>query len=309
MGGGLAGPELVAAVSDGGGLGVLGTGGLRGKAVAALLESTAELTAGPFGANIILPMSDGSDIEACFNARVPVLVLFWGDPQPFVADAHRRGMYVVSQCGSATDAVAAADAGVDAVILQGTEAGGHVMARQPLAETLAETVPALGPIPIIAAGGIATGADVARALQLGARAASLGSRFLASEESRAHTLYKARVLTAQAADTVLTELFDRGWPAAMHRVIRTAAYETWKRAGRPVPGYRPGENDEIGCVGSGDERIFLRRYTVVPPLTDFDGDFEAMPLYAGESIERINDILPAGALLERLLAELRAALS
>ena len=110
MGGGLAGPELVAAVCEAGGFGVLGAGSAPGAQISAWVTKTRELTSRPFGANIILPMSDGSDVEACFDARVPVLVLFWGDTQPYVKDAHRRGMFVVAQCGGPEDAVAAADA-------------------------------------------------------------------------------------------------------------------------------------------------------------------------------------------------------
>ena len=164
MGGGLAGPALAAAVSDAGGLGVLGVGALPGPLVTSLIAMTRGRTSRPFGANIILPMSGGPDIDACLDARVPVLVLFWGDPQPFVDDAHGRDMLVVSQVGSVDDAVAAADAGVDAVIVQGVEAGGHVKALESLKVTLPETVSALGPVPVIAAGRIATGADVADAL-------------------------------------------------------------------------------------------------------------------------------------------------
>lgn len=309
MGGGLAGAELAAAVTNGDGFGVLGTGALPGPLAAAYLEQTRALTSGPYGANIILPMSDGSDIEACFDAAVPVLILFWGDPQPFVADAHRRGMAVVAQVGDADEAVAAADAGVDAVMLQGSEAGGHVKATRPLAETLPRVVAALGPVPVIAAGGMATGADIAAALALGARAVSLGTRFLATRESRAHAEYKARVLGARAADTVMTELFDLGWPKANHRVLRNATYERWERAGRPASGQRPGEGDTVGRLAVGAQTLELPRYTVMPPIDGFDGDFDAMPLYAGESVERIEDAPAVADLLLRLHAELRAATS
>ena len=172
MGGGLAGPELVAAVCAAGGFGVLGAGSAPAALISTWIAQTRELTSRPFGANIILPMSDGSDVEACFDARVAVLVLFWGDAQPSVKDAHRRDMFVVAQCGGPEDAVAAADAGVDAVIVQGLEAGGHVKARAPLQETLMATLKVLGPVPVIAAGGIATGADIAAVLEHGAQAAS-----------------------------------------------------------------------------------------------------------------------------------------
>ncbi|MGE0485583.1 MAG: NAD(P)H-dependent flavin oxidoreductase [Gammaproteobacteria bacterium] len=309
MGGGLAGPTLAAAVSEAGGLGVLGVGGgLPRAAILAYVDETRRLTRRPFGANIILPMSDGSDIEACFDARVDVLVLFWGDPQPFLADARRRGIAVIAQCGGPDDAVAAADAGVDAVMVQGTEAGGHVKALAPLAETVPATVRALGRrIPVIAAGGLATGDDIATALGYGARAVSLGTRFLASTEAAAVETYKARLLTARAADTVFTDLFDIGWPRANHRVLRNATYQAWEAAGCPPPGARPGEGEEIGTIPAGDDRAPLPRYAVMPPMTGFEGDVDAAALYAGESVERIDAIAPAADLVRRLMEELRAA--
>jgi NAD(P)H-dependent flavin oxidoreductase YrpB (nitropropane dioxygenase family) len=309
MGGGLAGPELVAAVCEAGGFGVLGAGGVAGAQITDWIAQTRVLTSRPFGANIILPMSDGSDVEACFDARVAVLVLFWGDTQPYVKDAHRRDMFVVAQCGGPEDAVAAADAGVDAIIVQGTEAGGHVKALAPLESTLIATHRVLGPVPIIAAGGVANGADIAAVLDLGAQAASLGTRFVASQEAAACAGYKERIVAAAAVDTVMTTLFDIGWPGASHRVIRNLTYQRWEAAGRPVSGQRPGEKQEVGELLLSGRRVVLPRYSVAAPLTSFDGDLDAMALYAGESVERITDILPAGALVERLLDELRRAVN
>src|SRR6187397_1472303 len=123
--GAAAGAELVAAVSNAGGCGVLGTASLPGKFVRTQIQRLQELTAKPFGVNIVLALLRKGQIESCFDERVPILVLFWGDPAPYVADAHRRGMKVFLQVGSVDEAVAAAEAGVDAVIAQGVEAGGH----------------------------------------------------------------------------------------------------------------------------------------------------------------------------------------
>ena len=309
MGGGMAGPALVAAVCEAGGFGVLGAGSAPAALITDGIAQIRSLTSRPFGANIILPMSDGSDIEACFDARVPVLVLFWGDVQPYIKDAHKRGMYVVAQCGGPDDAVVAADAGVDAVIVQGVEAGGHVKALAPLVNTVGAAVKVLGPLPVIAAGGIASGADIADALALGAQAASLGTRFVASVEANAFKDYKQRLVQAQASDTVMTTLFDIGWPDAKHRVLRNTTYERWEAAGKPSRGARPGEGEDVGELLFGEHRVLLKRYSVMPPMGSFDGDLDAMALYAGESVEAIHDIAPAGALVERLLAELRRAVN
>lgn len=307
MGGGLAGAAMVAAINDAGGLGVLGSGALPPHLIQQMIVDTRAHTSRPFGANIILPMSDGSDIEACFDGAVDVLVLFWGDPQPFVADAHKRNMFVIAQCGGADDAVAAADAGVDAVIVQGTEAGGHVKATAPLATSLAETVKVLGSLPVIAAGGLASGSDIESVLGSGASAVSLGTRFLASHESQAVAGYKERLLAAHAADTVLTDVFNLGWPDAKHRVIRNTTYDAWEAAGKPAPGARPGEGDEIGAFNAGSVSITLPRYTVYPPVVGFAGDLDAMPLYAGESVEHVNAVESIAAIMTQLVDELRRA--
>ena len=307
MGGGIASPEMVAAVNAGGGFGVLGTGAMPRDAVTATIERTRELTSRPFGANIILPMSDGGDVEACFDARVDVLVLFWGDPQPYIADAHRRDIAVVVQCGGAEDASAAADAGADAVIVQGLEAGGHNKADTPLADSLRATAAVLGRTPIIAAGGITDGMGINSALAAGAGAVSLGTRFLASHEAAASAAYKARLLPARREDTVLTDLFDLGWPNANHRVLRNQAFDTWDAAGRPASGERPGEGEEVAVVTHPGGRTSLPRYTVMPAVTGFEGDLEAVPLYAGESVDGIDSLLGCAEIMAKLAAELRAA--
>ena len=126
MGGGLAGATLAAAVSKAGGLGVLGMGGLSTPATREEIRRLRSLTDEPFGVNLIMPLMDAQQIDCCLDEEVPVLVLFWGDPEPYVERAHAAGTKVVVQAGSVDEARAAAGAGVDAVIIQGVEAGGHV---------------------------------------------------------------------------------------------------------------------------------------------------------------------------------------
>ena len=309
MGIGIAGPALTGAVSNARGLGVLGVGGLTPQDIEALVVETRRLTSRAFGVNIILPLVQGHEIETCFDLRVPLMVLFWGDVSPYIKDAHRRDILVVAQCGNAEEASAAADAGVDGVIIQGTEAGGHVKATAPLNTTLTETIKTVGSLPVIAAGGIATGKDIANALLSGASAVSMGTRFLATKEAVVTEDYKQRVIQGQAKDTVLTKLFDIGWPDAQHRVLRNSTYEAWEADGKPDSGNRQREDEAIGFVTQTTGRSEVHSYTIFPPLPNVDADPEDLALYAGESCERIEDILSAEEVMTRLHNELRAAMS
>jgi NAD(P)H-dependent flavin oxidoreductase YrpB (nitropropane dioxygenase family) len=248
-------PELAAAVSNAGGCGVVGTGEMTLEHVRPVLRRVRELTIRPFGANVIIAEQDDPDVRLRLEARiallaeerVPLIVLFWGDPSPYVEDAHKNGVKLFIQVGSVEEAKAAADAGVDAVIAQGAEAGGHVKGTTPIWEIVPATVEAVKPLPVLASGGIGDGRGIARALRLGALGVSLGTRFVASEEAWLHRTYKERVVSSTAEDTVYTEdLFNVGWPNAPHRVLRNKVVEEWEDAGKPPPGRRPGEGTTIG---------------------------------------------------------------
>ncbi|HKA55082.1 MAG TPA: nitronate monooxygenase [Candidatus Binatia bacterium] len=303
FGGGMAGPELAAAVSNAGACGVLGMGGVPAPYIAKQVRRLRELTDKPFGVNILLPLLQEGQIEACLDERVPVLVLFWGDPKPYVEEAHRRGTKVFIQVGSVEEAQAAAAAGVDAIIAQGVEAGGHVKSTTSLSTIVPAVVEAVKPIPVIAAGGIANGRGVVAALSLGAQAVSMGTRFLCSEEARVVRAYKERVVKSKAEDTVYTYLFDVGWPDAAHRVLRNKAVDEWEAAGRPASGRRPGEGDTIGTTLIVDIPLEIPRYGVFPPMTGFTGDIEQAALYAGESCRLVNDIKPAAQIVRDVVRE------
>jgi NAD(P)H-dependent flavin oxidoreductase YrpB (nitropropane dioxygenase family) len=303
MGGGMAGPELTAAVSNAGGCGVFGGGGLPAPYIRQQLRHLRTLTDKPFGVNIILPLLQEGQIEACIDEKVPVLVLFWGDPKPYVEEAHRHGTKVFIQVGSVEEAQAAAEAGVDGIIAQGIEAGGHVKSTTSLSTIVPAVVEAVGPVPVIAAGGIANGRGVVAALSLGAQAVSMGTRFVASEEIRVTREYKERIVRSNAEDTVYTLLFDVGWPNAAHRVLRNAAYNEWEAAGCPATGQRPGEGRVIGVMPMADTTVEVPKYGVFPPMTGFTGDMEQTALYAGESCRLIHDIKPAGQIVRDVVAE------
>ena len=308
MGAGIAGPMLASAVSEAGGLGVLGCGAMQGVDAAAMITETKILTKKPIGANIILPMSDGSDVAACFDGGVDVLVLFWDDIQPFVKDAHSRGIFILSQCGSPEDAIRAADAGADGIIIQGIESGGHVSSSQKLVPNLEDIISHVKPLPCIAAGGLSTGAQIKDILSRGAKAVSLGTRFLATHEANANDAYKNRLLASKSEDTVVTKLFDGGWPNAPHRVIINEDYTTWVANDSPDAPNRPGEDEYIGCITKTDGReLKLSRYTTMPAVKDFTGSIENLPLYAGTSVDNIHTIESVENLFKILITEMAKA--
>jgi NAD(P)H-dependent flavin oxidoreductase YrpB (nitropropane dioxygenase family) len=312
-----AGPELVAAVSGAGGFGVLGANGLPADAIAALVTRTRELTDRPFGLNFIIGEADEqrravltAEVQAAAAAQVAAVVLFWGDPAPYVPVAHAGGVKVLLQVGSAAEAQAAAAAGVDAVIVQGIEAGGHVRGTSSIWELLPATVAALGELPVLASGGIGDGAGVARALRLGAQGVSLGTRFVATEEAFIHPAYKQRIVQARAEDTVYHQLYDVWWPDAPHRTLRNKTLQEWEAAGRPPPGQRPGEGIPIGTFrGASGELVPWPRYAVGVATADFDGDVEYAPLWAGESCSVVNEVKPTAAIVRDLIHDAQAAMA
>jgi NAD(P)H-dependent flavin oxidoreductase YrpB (nitropropane dioxygenase family) len=300
-----AGPELVAAVSNAGGMGVLGGGG--GYPLPYLREQIQRvrvLTAKPFGVNVILEQIEEGPIETCIDERVPLLVFFWGDPRPYVEPAHRNGVKVAIQVGSVQEAAAAADAGVDFVIAQGVEAGGHVRGTTALSVLLPAVVDAISPVPVVASGGVADGRGLVAALALGAQGVSLGTRFVASDEADAPPAYKQRIVSGQAEDTVYSDdLFDVGWENAPHRVLRNAIVREWEAAGRPRSGHRPGEGKIVGSITRAGETWEVPRYGVVMPTTHFTGDLEAISWWAGQSVSLVHDIKPAGQIVRDIVRE------
>ena len=311
MGGGLAGPELAAAVSEAGGLGTLGTGGLPAAVVRKEVRRAHELTDKPIAANIILPLNEEDDpgINACLEEGVSVLVLFFGSVAPYVDRAHAAGTKVVAHVGSVEEARAAADAGADAIMIQGIEAGGHVRGVDPLLVALPAVVDAVGPVPVIASGGIADGRGLASALVLGAQAVSMGTRFLASNESR--SAYKDRVVKARATDTWHTTLFDVEWPNASHRVLRNTLVEEWELAGSPESGKRPHEGEVLGRMpigGVDGDVVDVPAYSIFMPMEGFEGDLDRSCLYAGQSCELVDEVLPAADLVATIASEAESAL-
>jgi len=314
--------ELAAAVSNAGGFGVLGASGMDPDAIRGEIERTRALTSRPIGINVIIAEDSEADAEedrrfflsqfrAAAEAGAAAIVLFWGDPSPFVDEAHANGLKVLIQVGSVQEAEAAVAAGVDAVIAQGVEAGGHIVGTISIWELVPKAVAAISPVPVLASGGIGDGAGLARALTLGAQGVSLGTRFVASDEANAHPEYKRRIVSSVAADTVYTaDLYNVFWPGAPHRTIRNRTFAEWDAAGRPPPGSRPGEGTFIGRrPAASGEIVEWPRYASGMVTADFDGDLDYAPLWAGESCSVVNDIKPAGEIVRELVRDAEAVLA
>lgn len=309
LGGGLSRHELAAAVSEAGGLGTIAVNGAA--VIERELAAARALTDKPIAVNLLLPFARRDWFEAA--AKADVVVTFWGAPK------RRTGNAWIHQCGSVAEARAAYAAGADAAIVQGVEAGGHVRGTTTGLELLAQVRAALpADYPVLLAGGIATRTDVGEALDAGAAAAVAGTRFLLSEESRAHPGYRQRLLDADI--TILTELFGMGWPAP-HRVVPNAATDHWlgreavaeggtglqrgpalnralNRLSAPSARFAPAavQRRLIRAQRPGSRLLFPLGPTDDGPPTLLD----AGPLYAGETVERIGDVRPAAALVAEL---------
>jgi nitronate monooxygenase len=296
--------ELAGAVSKAGGLGVLGST-VPLDELGNQIARVREVTDRPFGVNFIIAVYEPEElrerVDFVLAQHVPLIVFFAGDPSPYVDDAHAAGTRVFIQVGSPAEAETVVESGVDGVIAQGFEAGGHVIARHSLFVNLPTIVDAAGTVPVLASGGIADGRGLAAALCLGAQGVSLGTRFVASDEAFAHEEFKRRVVASSAEDTVYSEfLYGLFWDAP-HRALKTRGYDEWVAAGRPST--RPGEGETIGVLRApwGDSDIPRWAPIMVSPW--FDGDIELAPMWAGESVALVHEIKPAGQIVHDIARE------
>jgi NAD(P)H-dependent flavin oxidoreductase YrpB (nitropropane dioxygenase family) len=282
---------LVAAVSNAGGLGTLGTSLLSGAQVRAEVEAIRAATDKPFGINHLLFRITEESFQATLEARPAVIAFAWADSNQDLGEyfrrAHDAGAKVMYMAGEVPLAVKASEAGADVIVAQGTEGGGHVgwMASMSLVPMV---VRAVAPLPVLAAGGIADGRGLAAALALGADGVLLGTRMMATRESPIHPNLKQAIVRSDGHDTVLTEIPDIAtghvWPGAMARAQRNAFIERW--AGREWAlrqCYR-----EVGKAALDARRA---------------GDADNAPLLFGQDAGLIDAVRPAGEIVPSMVAE------
>jgi nitronate monooxygenase len=301
--GGVGCADLAAAVANAGGLGMLGMIRRPPLFIREQIRRTRVLTREPFGVNLVPPASppEGIDaqLEVCLAEQVPVVSLFWCDAAPYVGRCHAVGVKVMLQVGSVDEARRAVDAGVDMIVAQAFEAGGHVRGHVGLVALVPAICEAVPSVPVLAAGGIADGSGLAAALALGADGVWVGTRFVASEESEAHEDYKKRLVTARETDTVYTEAFHVGWPPhSPHRVLRNALTD----------GVQPPANI-VARVKAGDRVTEIAPFATSAPTIHTEGQTALMANYAGQGVGLIRDVLPAREIVERMATEAEAIIA
>lgn len=297
--GSLASAELVAAVSNAGGLGCVALTWTGADAARRLVTEVKARTQRAFAANFVLAFAPTA-LTAALEAGVPAVTFSWGLPGQLVRIVRSFGAAVGVQVGAVEGAKRAFQDGCDFIICQGSEAGGHVQSSSPLRELLSAVVAEANGVPVFAAGGLADGNDIADVMLLGASAVMMGTRFVASNESYAHPDYKTALLAASAQDTVLTACFEGGWPHALHRVLRNPTLRNWEAMGCPPPGGRPGEGETLAEQKLGEP---ILRYDDTPPSVDMTGDILSCCLYAGTGVTKISEIQCAETLVTDLWNE------
>lgn len=301
--GGIAGPALAAATANAGAGGVLGLYRAAPQLIAELVMQTRQLTARPFGVNLIpelmAPQALAAQVGAALQASDRgVFLTFFGLPDreacAMVKAADRALLIMV---GSITDMASALALGADAVILQGTEAGGHLLGDLRLDDLVDEALRRGCPVPLVAAGGIASGRRLRELHRRGIAGCLCGTLFVATQESRAHPRFKQRLVEAGAQDTVVTEVFDIGWPGRRHRVLRNTL---------TTPEGGTLRKEFIAHVVVDGRRHPLTRYSAMVPTLQTEGRIDEMAMYCGESVAGVTRIASARECVQTFIDEFHA---
>jgi enoyl-[acyl-carrier protein] reductase II len=281
--------RLASAVSHAGGLGLIGAGSMYPDVLREHIQKCKAATPQPFGVNIPLLYPDiDKHIDIILSERVPIVFTSAGNPRTWTATLKEQGVTVVHVVSSALFARKAEQAGCDAVVAEGFEAGGHNGREETTTLVLIPQVCASVSIPVIAAGGIATGRGMLAAMVLGASGVQMGSRFVASEEASSHDAFKQAVLAAGEGDTSLT--MKQLTPV---RLLRNAFYQAVRAA------------EERGA-GPEELKALLGRGRAKKGM--FEGDMDEGELEIGQVAALLHDILPAGEIVRRVWEEFQEAL-
>ncbi len=291
--GSAAGGRLAAAVTNAGGLGMVGSGYASAEAIRKELAEAGNTRVG-VGFILWALERNPSALDVALDARPAAVMLSFGDPTPFTARIKDAGCKIICQVQTLAQAREAAAAGADVIIAQGRDAGGHSGTTRGTMGLVPAVVDAVAPIPVVAAGGIADGRGLAAALALGAAGVSMGTRFTASRESLWDQAMKAATLAAGGDDTQQTRVFDivRGapWPAIYPgRALRNDFSRRWH-----------GQEEALAADRERQEGAYL--------ATSPD-DFGTRVVWAGEGVDLVDEVLSASEIIERVVAEAVATLA
>ena len=280
---------LAAAVANAGGAGIIGSGGRTAEWVHAEIAKAQSLTQKTFGVNIMLMAPNVKEIlEVVCQARVAFVTTGAGDPVPFIPQLHAAGVKVIPVVPNVTLAKRVVAAGVDALVIEGLEGGGHI-GNQTTMALLTNVLREDFSVPVIAAGGITDGRGLAAALLMGADGVQMGTRFLVTKESPAHAKAKAAIVAATDTDSVVTGFSRTGRGVRCLSNAFTDAYHAKEIAGVP--------DAELDKFATGTNRLGI-----------LEGDLVQGTVMCGESLNAITDIPSCQEVMERLVAEARATL-
>ena len=294
--GGVSYHELVAAVSEAGGIGTLGASTMRDHELPEEMRKVREKTKKPFGVDLLtaLPNQVDSGINAVIDGGASIFVAGLGVPREVIDHLHKNNVLVGSMCGKVKHAVAAVASGCDFVVAQGTEAGGHTGTVATMA-LVPQVVDAVGEkVPVVAAGGLFDGRGLAAALALGADGVWIGTRFIATPEARAVNGYKDTLLATGEDGTTISRAYTG-------KTCRVVANEWTRHYEKNPADLKPFPQQAIASMQAGVNHLGY------PTGTDVDASREFYP--AGQGVGAISELVPAGVLVRRIVDEAAAVLA
>jgi nitronate monooxygenase len=308
--------QLAAAVTNAGGLGVLGANPDPADSLPVMLERLRGLTSGPFGVDLICavtgmgPSCTDEHIDACVQLDVP-LVVFHHDPPParWVSSLRGAGVRVWMQASSPEIAAAAVGLGVDGIVAQGSEAGGHARGQIPLHALLQAIRHDWPDMLLLAAGGISDGTAAAAALRAGADGVWVGTALVVAEEANAHREYQRRLIES-SGDTLRPTVFGPEWPDQLYRLLATRAVRDAQATASKAD---PQQDHIIGRTRlwphSANMPYDLPFRSALPPTRDTSGDWESMVYPAGEGVGAVRRVAPAAEIVEEMMSRAYGVLS
>ena len=301
--------DLTLGVCAGGGIGAVGVGLTPAEPLRAIIHKIRATTKAPFNVNLITFFDNDAQIRVCAEEKVPIVSFHWGHPSSehlkLLLDA---GVSVWEQVGNMEAAKEAVGDGIEVIVAQGWEAGGHNYGGLPTMVLVPEILDAVSPALVLAAGGIVDGRGVAAALALGADGVWVGTRLVATPEAAVHAEHKRRLLEGEGEHTVRSSIFGPEWPRFNPmRVLRNRVVHEWSDRLAEVPMVR----DDLPVIGRTiflGQQIALRKFAPILATDETEGDWEEMPWLAGQGVGLIHDIRPAKDVVETMMADAIAIL-